>query len=138
MVRLNCAALTESLLESELFGHERGAFTGAYEDRVGLFQQADGGTIFLDEIGDMALDLQAKILRVLQDRLVVPIGSRRQVRVDVRIVAATNEDLPRLAAEGRFRPDLLDRLSFEVITLPPLPVPVGSPACTTKPGTTRW
>jgi two-component system response regulator AtoC len=119
-VPVNCAAIPEQLMESVLFGHEKGAFTGALQARRGHFEEAHGGTIFLDEIGDMALDLQAKILRVLQDRVVVPIGSRRQVRVDVRIVAATHQDLERMVREGRFREDLYYRLRELEITLPPL------------------
>ncbi|MFO1032230.1 MAG: sigma 54-interacting transcriptional regulator [Planctomycetota bacterium] len=119
-VPVNCAAIPEQLMESVLFGHEKGAFTGALQARRGHFEEAHGGTIFLDEIGDMALDLQAKILRVLQDRLVVPIGSRRQVRVDVRIVAATHQDLERMGREGRFREDLYFRLRELEIELPPL------------------
>ena len=119
-VPVNCAAIPEQLMESVLFGHEKGAFTGAMQARRGHFEEAHGGTIFLDEIGDMAIELQAKILRVLQDRMVVPIGSRRQVRVDVRIVAATHQDLERMAREGRFREDLYYRLRELEITLPAL------------------
>ncbi|MCC7395646.1 MAG: sigma 54-interacting transcriptional regulator [Planctomycetes bacterium] len=119
-VPVNCAAIPEQLMESVLFGHEKGAFTGALQPRRGHFEEAHGGTIFLDEIGDMALELQAKILRVLQDRIVVPIGSRRQVRVDVRIVAATHQDLERMVREGRFREDLYYRLRELEITLPSL------------------
>jgi transcriptional regulator with GAF, ATPase, and Fis domain len=119
-VPVNCAAIPEQLMESVLFGHEKGAFTGALQPRRGHFEEAHGGTIFLDEIGDMALDLQAKILRVLQDRVVVPIGSRRQVRVDVRIVAATHQDLERMGREGRFREDLYYRLRELEIVLPAL------------------
>ncbi|MBM4063788.1 MAG: GAF domain-containing protein, partial [Planctomycetes bacterium] len=109
-VPVNCAAIPEQLMESMLFGHEKGSFTGANQARRGHFEEAHGGTIFLDEIGDMALDLQAKILRVLQDRIVTPIGSRRQVRVDVRILAATHQDLERMVREARFREDLYYRL----------------------------
>jgi transcriptional regulator with GAF, ATPase, and Fis domain len=119
-VPVNCAAIPDQLMESVLFGHEKGAFTGALQARRGHFEEAHGGTIFLDEIGDMALELQAKILRVLQDRLVVPIGSRRQVRVDVRILAATHQDLERMVQEGRFREDLYYRLRELEITLPAL------------------
>jgi transcriptional regulator with GAF, ATPase, and Fis domain len=119
-VPVNCAAIPEQLMESMLFGHEKGAFTGALQPRRGHFEEAHGGTILLDEIGDMALELQAKILRVLQDRIVVPIGSRRQVRVDVRIVAATHQDLERMVREGRFRQDLYYRLRELEIVLPPL------------------
>ncbi|HLQ38214.1 MAG TPA: sigma 54-interacting transcriptional regulator, partial [Planctomycetota bacterium] len=121
MVMVNAAALPSMLVESELFGYEAGAFTGAHKKgHRGKFEQAAGGTIFLDEIGDMALELQAKILRVLQDRVVMPIGSRRQVRVDVRILAATHQDLERMVPEGRFREDLYYRLRELEIVLPPL------------------
>jgi transcriptional regulator with GAF, ATPase, and Fis domain len=119
-VPVNCAAIPEQLMESMLFGHEKGAFTGAMQARRGHFEEAHGGTIFLDEIGDMALGLQAKILRVLQDRNVMPIGGRRQVRVDVRILAATHQDLERMVQEGRFRDDLYYRLRELEIVLPPL------------------
>jgi DNA-binding NtrC family response regulator len=119
-VPVNCAAIPEQLMESMLFGHEKGAFTGALQARRGHFEEAHGGTIFLDEIGDMALELQAKILRVLQDRVVTPIGGRRQARVDVRIVAATHQDLERMVHEGRFREDLYYRLRELEIVLPPL------------------
>ena len=119
-VPVNCAAIPEQLMESMLFGHEKGAFTGALQARRGHFEEAHGGTILLDEIGDMALELQAKILRVLQDRVVMPIGGRRQVRVDVRIVAATHQDLERMVREGRFREDLYYRLRELEIVLPAL------------------
>ena len=119
-VPVNCAAIPEQLMESMLFGHEKGSFTGAMQARRGHFEEAHGGTIFLDEIGDMPLELQAKILRVLQDRVVSPIGSRRQVRVDVRILAATHQDLERMVQEGRFREDLYYRLRELEIVLPPL------------------
>ncbi len=119
-VPVNCAAIPEQLMESVLFGHERGSFTGAMQARRGHFEEAHGGTILLDEIGDMALDLQAKILRVLQDRVVVPIGSHRQVHVDVRILAATHQDLEKMVAEGQFRQDLYYRLRELEILLPPL------------------
>ncbi len=119
-VPVNCAAIPDQLMESMLFGHEKGAFTGAMQARRGHFEEAHGGTILLDEIGDMALELQAKILRVLQDRVVVPIGSRRQVRVDVRIVAATHQDLERMVQQGRFRQDLYYRLRELEVVLPPL------------------
>ena len=117
---MNCAALPETLIEAELFGHEAGAFTGASKARAGRFEEADRGTLFLDELATLSMAAQERLLRVVEYGEVSRIGSSRPVRVDVRIVAATNEDLPRLAAEGRFRPDLIDRLSFEVITLPPL------------------
>ncbi len=119
-VPVNCAAIPEQLMESMLFGHEKGAFTGASQNRRGHFEEAHGGTIFLDEIGDMPHQLQAKILRVLQDRVVTPIGSRRQVRVDVRILAATHQDLERMVRAGDFREDLYYRLRELEIVLPPL------------------
>lgn len=119
-VPVNCAAIPEQLMESMLFGHEKGAFTGAMQARRGHFEEAHGGTILLDEIGDMAVGLQAKILRVLQDRVVVPIGSRRQVHVDVRIVAATHQDLEAMVRAGEFRQDLYYRLRELEIALPPL------------------
>jgi transcriptional regulator with PAS, ATPase and Fis domain len=119
-VPVNCAAIPEQLMESMLFGHETGSFTGAAQARRGHFEEAHGGTILLDEIGDMALELQAKILWVLQDRVVAPIGSRRQVRVDVRIIAATHQDLERMVREGSFRQDLYYRLRELEVLLPPL------------------
>ena len=125
LVTLNCAALPETLIEAELFGHEAGAFTGATRARAGRFEEADRGTLFLDELATLSMGAQERLLRAVEYGEVTRIGSSRPVRVDVRIVAATNEDLPRLAAEGRFRADLLDRLSFEVITLPPLRVREG-------------
>lgn len=125
LVTMNCAALPETLIEAELFGHEAGAFTGASRARAGRFEEADRGTLFLDELGTLSMAAQERLLRVVEYGEVARIGSSRPIRVDVRIVAATNEDLPRMAAEGRFRPDLLDRLSFEVITLPPLRVREG-------------
>ncbi len=120
LVVMNCAALPESLIEAELFGHEAGAFTGATRARAGRFEEADGGTLFLDELGTLSMGAQERLLRAVEYGEVARIGASRPVRVDVRIVAATNEDLPAMAAQHRFRPDLLDRLSFEVITLPPL------------------
>jgi psp operon transcriptional activator len=120
LVTLNCAAMPETLIEAELFGHEAGAFTGATRARVGRFEEADRGTLFLDELATLSMGAQERLLRAVEYGEVTRIGSSRPIRVDVRIVAATNEDLPALAARGRFRPDLLDRLSFEVITLPPL------------------
>jgi psp operon transcriptional activator len=122
LITLNCAAMPETLIEAELFGHEQGAFTGATKARAGRFEEADKGTLFLDELATLSMGAQERLLRAVEYGEVTRIGSSRPIRVDVRIVAATNEDLPRLADEGRFRPDLLDRLSFEVITLPPLRV----------------
>ena len=122
LVKVNCAALTESLLESELFGHETGAFTGAVRTHVGRFEQADGGTLVLDELGTVPLRMQEQILRVIEYGEFQRVGGSQTLTTDVRIVGATNEDLPRLAKEGRFRPDLLDRLAFDVIHVPPLRV----------------
>ncbi|MGQ9858151.1 MAG: sigma-54 interaction domain-containing protein [Thermodesulfobacteriota bacterium] len=117
---VNCAALHEELLESELFGHERGAFTGADRQRMGRFEQADGGTLFLDEVGDMSPRLQAKLLRVLQEKSFERLGGTRTIKVDVRILAATNQDLRRAVEEKRFRKDLYYRLSVVPVWLPPL------------------
>ncbi|MET3470397.1 psp operon transcriptional activator [Novosphingobium sp. 1529] len=128
LVTMNCAALPETLIEAELFGHEAGAFTGATRARVGRFEEADKGTLFLDELGTLSMGAQERLLRAVEYGEVTRIGASRPIRVDVRIVAATNEDLPKMAAQGRFRPDLLDRLSFEVITLPPLRVREGDVA----------
>jgi psp operon transcriptional activator len=125
LVTMNCAALPETLIEAELFGHEAGAFTGATRVRAGRFEEADKGTLFLDELGTLSMGAQERLLRAVEYGEVTRIGSSRPMRVDVRIVAATNEDLPRMAEQGRFRADLLDRLSFEVITLPPLRVREG-------------
>lgn len=125
LVTLNCAALPETLIEAELFGHEQGAFTGATRARAGRFEEADKGTLFLDELATLSMGAQERLLRAVEYGEVTRIGSSRPIRVDVRIVAATNEDLPRMADQGRFRADLLDRLSFEVITLPPLRVREG-------------
>ncbi len=119
-VPLNCSVLTASLAESELFGHERGAFTGAHAQRRGRFELADGGTLFLDEVGDLPKEVQPKLLRVLQDGVFERVGAERAVRGDVRIVAATNSDLSRLVEEGRFREDLYYRLNVYPITVPPL------------------
>jgi psp operon transcriptional activator len=120
LVALNCAALPETLIDAELFGYEAGAFTGAVKARGGKFEEADGGTLFLDEIGTLTAAGQERLLRVIEYGELTRLGSNRVQQVDVRVVAATNEDLPRLAEAGRFRADLLDRLSFEVITLPPM------------------
>ncbi|HRE36518.1 MAG TPA: sigma 54-interacting transcriptional regulator, partial [Sphingopyxis terrae] len=119
-VIMNCAAMPETLIESELFGHEAGAFTGATKTRAGRFEEADGGTLFLDELATMSMGAQERLLRAVEYGEVTRVGSSRPIRVDVRIVAATNEHLPALVDDNRFRADLLDRLSFEVITLPPL------------------
>jgi two-component system response regulator AtoC len=119
-IPLNCAAIPVELLESELFGHSKGAFSGATSDRAGKFQVADGGTLFLDEIGDMPPGLQAKLLRVLQEGIVEPIGTNRRIRVDVRVISATNRDLKRAIESGGFREDLYYRLNVLEITLPPL------------------
>ncbi|RPJ46178.1 MAG: sigma-54-dependent Fis family transcriptional regulator, partial [Candidatus Latescibacterota bacterium] len=117
---VNCAAIPESLLESELFGYERGAFTGAQNRRIGKFEQADGGTIFLDEIGDMSLSIQAKVLRVLQEKKFERVGGRETVSVDTRVVAATNKSLVDCMKKGLFRVDLFYRLKVVSIFLPPL------------------
>ena len=119
-VAVDCGALVPTLMESDLFGHTKGAFTGAAKSKIGLFQSADGGTIFLDEIGELPLELQAKLLRVLQEREVRPVGSNESVRVQVRVVAATNRDLEAAIGEGAFRKDLFFRLNVVSITLPPL------------------
>src|ERR671912_38925 len=119
-VKVNCAALQENLLESELFGHEKGAFTGADRQRIGRFEQADGGTLFLDEIGDMSSSTQAKILRVLQEHEFERLGGTRTIRVDVRLIAATNRDLSAMVASGHFREDLYYRLNVVSVETPPL------------------
>ena len=120
MVAVNCSALAEGLLESELFGHVRGAFTGAVSNRPGLFREADHGTIFLDEIGDISPGLQARLLRVLQEQEIVPVGAEQPIKVDVRIIAATHRDLPTLVQERKFREDLFYRLNVVTVHLPPL------------------
>jgi len=119
-VKVNCAALQENLLESELFGHEKGAFTGADKQRIGRFEQADGGTLFLDEIGDMSANTQAKILRVLQEHEFERLGGTRTIKVDVRLIAATNRDLTTMVEAGHFREDLFYRLNVVTIEMPPL------------------
>jgi len=119
-VKVNCAALQENLLESELFGHEKGAFTGADKQRIGRFEQADGGTLFLDEVGDMSQNTQAKILRVLQEHEFERLGGTRTIRVDVRLIAATNRNLATMVANGQFREDLYYRLNVVSIDMPPL------------------
>ncbi|GAD10435.1 transcriptional regulators [Gluconobacter frateurii NBRC 103465] len=120
LVKLNCAALPEALLDSELFGHEAGAFTGAQKRRLSRFERADGGTLFLDEIGTASLAVQEKLLRVIEYGSFERVGGSETIRVDVRLIGATNADLPAMAREGTFRPDLLDRLAFDVVNVPPL------------------
>lgn len=120
LVKLNCSALTESLLESELFGHEAGSFTGAARRHIGRFERADGGTLLLDELATIPMRMQEKILRVIEYGEFERVGGAETIQVDVRILGATNADLPRLAQAGRFRADLLDRLAFDVVNLPPL------------------
>ena len=119
-VEVNCAAIPSELIESELFGHERGAFTSAVKQRKGKFEQADGGTLFMDEIGDMSLSAQAKVLRALQEQKISRVGSDRDIDVDVRVIAATNKNLREEIAKGNFREDLYHRLSVIVISVPPL------------------
>ena len=119
-VQVNCAAIPEELIESELFGHEKGSFTGATEKQIGKFEQADRGTIFLDEVGDMSAKTQAKVLRVLQEQEVERLGSARTIKVDVRVIAATNKDLEQAIQRGEFREDLYFRLNVIPIVVPPL------------------
>ncbi len=120
MVEVNCAAIPSELIESELFGHEKGAFTSAIKQRIGKFEQANGGTIFLDEIGDMSLSAQAKVLRALQENKISRVGGDKEIKVDVRVVAATNKDLKKEIAENNFREDLFHRISVIEIKVPPL------------------
>jgi psp operon transcriptional activator len=120
LIVMNCAALPENLIEAELFGHEAGSFTGAARTRHGRFEEADSGTLFLDELGSLSMPAQDRLLRAVEYGEITRIGASKPISVDVRIVAATNENLPSQVDKGKFRPDLLDRLSFEVITLPPL------------------
>ncbi|SQI41288.1 Phage shock protein F [Serratia plymuthica] len=119
-ISLNCAALNENLLDSELFGHEAGAFTGAQKRHLGRFERADGGTLFLDELATAPMLVQEKLLRVIEYGHLERVGGSQPLQVDVRLVCATNDDLPALAAAGKFRADLLDRLAFDVVQLPPL------------------
>ncbi len=119
-LKINCAAVSDTLLEAQLFGHEAGAFTGASSQKKGYFERADGGTLFLDELANTAMPVQEKILRIIEYGEFERLGGNQTIKVDVRIVAATNEDLPSLAKAKKFRDDLLDRLAFDVITLPPL------------------
>ncbi|HVD98352.1 MAG TPA: sigma-54 dependent transcriptional regulator [Cytophagaceae bacterium] len=120
LVEVNCAAIPSELIESELFGHEKGAFTSAIKQRIGKFEQANGGTLFLDEIGDMSLSAQAKVLRALQEHKIMRVGGEKEIKVDVRIVAATNKDLQKEIQENRFREDLYHRLGVILIHVPPL------------------
>ncbi|MGZ3710722.1 MAG: sigma-54-dependent transcriptional regulator, partial [Bdellovibrionota bacterium] len=119
-VAVNCGAIPENLMESELFGHEKGAFTGANARHIGKFQYAEGGTLFLDEIGELSTQMQVKLLRVLQERSFTPVGSNREIRCDIRVIAATNRDLEKMIKEGQFRQDLFYRLNVMPIFLPPL------------------
>jgi len=120
IVEVNCAAIPSELIESELFGHEKGSFTGAHKNRTGKFEQANGGSIFLDEIGDMSLKAQAKVLRALQESRITRVGGDKEIKVDVRVIAATNKDLRREISQGRFREDLYHRLAVIIIDVPPL------------------
>jgi transcriptional regulator with GAF, ATPase, and Fis domain len=120
LVEVNCAAIPSELIESELFGHVKGAFTSAIKDRAGKFESADKGTIFLDEIGDMSLSAQAKVLRALQENMITRVGAEKDIKVDVRVIAATNKDLKKEIEEGRFREDLYHRLAVILIKVPSL------------------
>ncbi len=120
LISVDCSALPDSLFESQMFGHVKGAFTGALRDTLGFIRSADSGTLFLDEIGELSLHMQAKLLRVLQERRVTPVGSSRAIDVDVRIVCATNQDLAEMVRQGTFRQDLYYRLSVVVVHIPPL------------------
>jgi DNA-binding NtrC family response regulator len=120
IIEVNCAAIPSELIESELFGHEKGAFTSAIKQRIGKFEQADGGTLFLDEIGDMSLSAQAKVLRALQENKITRVGGEKEIKVNVRIVAATNKDLQKAIEEGQFREDLYHRLAVIIIPVPSL------------------
>ena len=120
MIEVNCAAIPAELIESELFGHKKGAFTGAQKDRKGKFELANGGTLFLDEIGDMSLSAQAKVLRALQEHKITPVGGDKSIKVDVRVLAATNKDLRKMIADGKFREDLYHRLGVIVMEVPGL------------------
>ncbi|MDX1479612.1 MAG: sigma-54 dependent transcriptional regulator, partial [Saprospiraceae bacterium] len=120
LIEVNCAAIPSELIESELFGHEKGSFTSAVKQRIGKFEQANGGTIFLDEVGDMSLSAQAKVLRALQENKITRVGGDKEIKVDVRVIAATNKDLLKEIATGRFREDLYHRLAVIIIDVPPL------------------
>jgi transcriptional regulator with GAF, ATPase, and Fis domain len=120
LIEVNCAAIPSELIESELFGHEKGAFTSAIKQRIGKFEQADGGTLFLDEIGDMSLSAQAKVLRALQEGKITRVGGEKEVKINVRVLAATNKDLKKAIAEGEFREDLFHRLNVIPIHVPAL------------------
>jgi two-component system NtrC family response regulator len=137
-VAINCAAIPEDLLESELFGHEKGAFTGAGQQTLGKIELAQGGTFFLDEVGDMALALQAKLLRFVQERVIERVGGRTEIAVDVRIVCATHQDLKALVRAGRFREDLYYRLSEIVLPIPPLRERAGDAALLAHHFRNRW
>jgi len=119
-IAINCAAIPESLLEAELFGHERGAFTGAFKQTIGKIESANGGTLFLDEVGDIPLSTQVKLLRFLEDRIIERVGGRQSIKIDTRILSATNQDLGKLIAQGKFREDLYYRINEVALHLPPL------------------